>query len=59
MSRIRKAVAAFIAPFLALNITQMIVDGFDWAALSGAAGVGLLAAVAVYFTPNQPPDPAA
>ena len=56
MSRIRKAIAAFVLPFTALPFADWIggVDAFSWQMLGAAVATGLISAVGVYFTPNTP-----
>ena len=59
MSRYRKAIAAFILPFLGLPIFDWVSGNspFDWTLVQGAAGAAITAVV-VYFVPNTPaPDP--
>lgn len=52
---IRKALAAFIVPLLALPVGEWIVGGgFDRDSLFAALATGVAAAVAVFLTPNQP-----
>lgn len=57
MSRIRKAIAAFILPFLGLPLAEWIgdVEAFNWQMVGAAFATGLITAVGVYFAPNQPP----
>lgn len=64
MSKVRKAIAAFVAATLGAAVTAVVTDGMPadaagWFALAGAAvGVGLAAAYAVWRTPNEVPPPA-
>lgn len=54
ISKIRKAVAAFVAPLLSLPLVNWIIGVEVWDAgkLIGALLVGVSAAVAVWVTPN-------
>lgn len=60
MSKIRKAVAAFISTAAGAVVTSIVTNGMpsnsaDWFALAGtAAGVGLAAAYAVWRVRNAP-----
>lgn len=54
MSKYRKAVAAFIVPLLGLPFAQWLSgeQAFDAGAVFGAIGLAVVAAAAVYFSPN-------
>jgi hypothetical protein len=60
MSKFRKAIAAFLTAAAGAAVTKIAADGLPadgagWAALLGAAaGVGLVAALAVYGVRNAP-----
>lgn len=59
LNRYRKAIAAFILPFLGLPIFDWVTGGqpFDATLLQGAVGAAIMGVV-VYFVPNaQLPDP--
>lgn len=56
MSKFRKAIAAFLVPLLGLPLAEWVTGdaAFDGSSVLKAFGAGLIAAVAVYFTPNAP-----
>ena len=56
MSKFRKAIAALLVPLLGLPLVEWITGdaAFDGSSLFKAVGAGLVAFVAVYFTPNAP-----
>jgi hypothetical protein len=57
MSRIRKAIAAFILPFLGLPLADWIggLEAWSWEMVAAAAVTGLISAIGVYTVPNAPP----